>query len=376
MGFKQRKNQLQNVINQGDTNKVSVLLPVYNGEKYIAEAVTSILNQTHINFEFIIINDGSIDNTLDILQKYALMDSRIRLVTRENQGLIASLNEGIDLSTGQWIARMDADDIAVHDRLEKQLIWADKTGADIVGSWVKFFGGLDRRVWRGCVTDDAIKVDMLFKCPLVHPSIFIRASTIKELKYDPKAFRAEDYDIWIRAAQTAAVFTNVPEVLLYYRKHSAQVSVVARAEQISRTEEMRSEYWTYVAEKLDLKVEPGSTKLFETSVPRNNTYYGELLKGFCERLVAELNEEARQVLRDNIFKLSLYKPAMESSTSALAAICAKPLTVTERLALRTAKVLPLELRRSLYPKFIMLLKTFSCKCKYAWPVQTKLKNRR
>lgn len=91
---------------------VSVVLPVFNAEKYISEAVASILAQSFTNFELIVINDGSTDNTLNILKSYQV-DSRVILISRENRGLVESLNEGIDLASGEWVARMDADDIAL-----------------------------------------------------------------------------------------------------------------------------------------------------------------------------------------------------------------------------------------------------------------------
>ena len=100
--------------------KVSVLMPAYNSEKYIAEAIESILNQTFSDFEFIIINDGSTDKTAEIVNGYARADKRIKFINnKKNQGLIAVLNQGLDLCRGEYIARMDSDDIAINDRLEK-----------------------------------------------------------------------------------------------------------------------------------------------------------------------------------------------------------------------------------------------------------------
>ena len=125
---------------------ISVILPVYNAEKYLAEAIDSILNQTFTDFEFIIINDGSTDNSLSILQSYQTQDSRIRLFSRENKGIVMTMNEGIDLARGEWLARMDADDIAMPSRFERQLQHLKETSADICGAWIEFFGNTRQRI--------------------------------------------------------------------------------------------------------------------------------------------------------------------------------------------------------------------------------------
>src|SRR6185369_4386478 len=122
---------------------ISVVLPVYNGEKYLAEAIDSILGQTLTDFELIIIDDGSTDNSLAILKQYKQRDNRIRLIARENRNLATTLNDLIDLAQGEWVARMDQDDIALPHRFEKQLQWLEQTGADICGSSIRFFGTSD-----------------------------------------------------------------------------------------------------------------------------------------------------------------------------------------------------------------------------------------
>jgi len=106
--------------------KVSIVMSVYNAQKYLDEAIESILNQTYSNFEFIIINDGSTDKSLEIIENYAKKDSRIIVINRENKGLIYSLNEGIRKANGKYIARMDADDISLPQRLEKQVEFMEK----------------------------------------------------------------------------------------------------------------------------------------------------------------------------------------------------------------------------------------------------------
>lgn len=120
---------------------ISVILPVYNGEKYLKEAIESILNQTYTNFEFIIIDDGSKDSSLEIIKEYEKEDERIVAVSRENKGLIATLNEGIEKAKGKYIARMDQDDISLPNRFEEQLkIMENDKEIVVCGSWINVFG--------------------------------------------------------------------------------------------------------------------------------------------------------------------------------------------------------------------------------------------
>lgn len=230
-------------IPQTDPPLISVILPVFNAEKYIRVAVNSILDQTLTDFELIIINDGSTDNTLIILRNFANRDNRIRIVTRANRGLVESLNEGIDLTRGKWIARMDADDIALPYRFERQLQWLVETGADITGSWTQLFGTHDRRKVKHAQTDAAIKIEMLFGSPFAHPTVMMRTVLAKQLRYDKTWEKAEDYDLWERAARAGWIMTNVPEVLLLYRQHKAQISSIANNIQKENTNKIRRRYW-------------------------------------------------------------------------------------------------------------------------------------
>ena len=160
---------------------ISVAMPVYNGEAHLAEALESILAQTYTNFELIIIDDGSTDNSLQVLLQYQKRDIRIRLITRENRNLATTLNDIIDLAQGKWVARMDQDDIALPHRFERQLEWLEQTGADIAGSWIQLFGTFDKRILKHSQTDDAIKMELLFGSPFAHPTVMLRAELVKQL---------------------------------------------------------------------------------------------------------------------------------------------------------------------------------------------------
>ncbi len=199
------------------TPMISVLMPVYNGEKYLKEAIESILNQTYTDFEFLIINDGSTDKTEEIILSYA--DDRICYIkNNQNLGIVKTLNKGINLATGEYIARMDADDISFPKRFEYQLAFMDKhLDVGVCGTWLKTIGMVEE-VWKMPISHDAILVETLFHSSLMHPTVFIRKSVLDLLDriYDEDFKWVEDYELWIRLAKKIQ-FRNISKVLLKYR---------------------------------------------------------------------------------------------------------------------------------------------------------------
>ncbi len=211
--------------------KVSVILPVYNSEKYIREAVQSILNQTFTDFELLIFNDASTDNTLNILREFK--DSRIQIINNEvNLRVVKTLNKGLDLAKGEFIARMDADDIAHAERFSKQLnYFKNHPQVDFCGTWVQNFGAEDL-IMRAAYTHDNIKARLLFLNPVFHPSVMFKRDSFKKynLRFDESFTNAEDYGLWADAIDVIK-FANVPEVLLKYRIHAENVSVLKSSNQ-------------------------------------------------------------------------------------------------------------------------------------------------
>jgi len=210
------------------TSKVTVLMPVYNAEKYVREAVNSILNQTFSDFEFLIIDDGSTDRSWDILNSYS--DTRIRLIQNPtNLKLIATLNLGLKLATGEYIARMDADDISMPERLAKQVeflkihleVGVLGTAIKIVDQWKNPIGTLQfpdesnmARWW------------LHFACPVAHPTVMMRRSVVERAGgYNPELIHAEDYDLWRKLA-TITHIANLKDVLLHYRRHESVISTL------------------------------------------------------------------------------------------------------------------------------------------------------
>lgn len=205
--------------------KVTVLMPVYNGEKYLKEAVDSILNQTFADFEFLIINDGSKDKTEEILKSYS--DERIKLLNNEkNQGIVEALNKGLDLAQGEYIARMDCDDISLPQRLEKQIEFMDShLEIGICGTSYKVFGAKNTAI-KLPSADDEIKVSLLFESPICHPSVVMRKEILTQnsLRYSNNAKHMEDYCLWIDLAIKNIKFENLKDVLLLHRLHENQIS--------------------------------------------------------------------------------------------------------------------------------------------------------
>ncbi|WP_051372769.1 glycosyltransferase [Thermosynechococcus sp. NK55a] len=229
---------------------VSVLMPVFNAERYVAEAIESILRQSFQDFEFIIIDDGSTDGSLDILKRYAARDPRIRLVSRENRGLVATLNEGIGLARGQWVARMDADDVALPERLALQVKHLEATKADFCGGAVACFGDW-RALWRYPLTHEACEVRLLFEVPFAHPTVMGRREAFDRLRYQPEFVLAQDYDLWQRAWAAGYRLVNVPEIVLRYRVHTAQTSSRKSEEQKDRADAVRIRHWRALLPDLD-----------------------------------------------------------------------------------------------------------------------------
>lgn len=201
---------------------ISVVMPVYNAEKCLDEAIESILTQTYTNFEFIIINDGSTDHSLEIIEKYKSEDERIILVSRENKGLVASLNEGIDKAKGKYIARMDADDISLPQRLEKQIELMEKENLDICGGDYLSIDEEGSLVSLNMTPkgQEMCTLSLVSKVPFAHPTVMIKKDFLDKhkLRYGQSQYKkAEDLDLWNRMHEKGAKFSNVNDIIFKYR---------------------------------------------------------------------------------------------------------------------------------------------------------------
>lgn len=213
--------------------KISVLMTVYNAEKYICESIESILNQTFLDFEFIIINDASTDSTEEILKGYN--DSRIKIIkNKENMGQSKSANIGLRLARGEYIARQDGDDISVPDRLRKQIDFLEKhMDCSVVGSFIKVIDENSRELYPIEKPISHIKIKEFLKkdnC-IAHGSALIRMKDLRDIGFYDEFFpKALDYDLFIRFSEKYRL-ANLPEYLYYWRRHSESISVAHYNEQ-------------------------------------------------------------------------------------------------------------------------------------------------
>lgn len=209
---------------------VSVVMSVYNGERYVAQAIRSILKQTFSNFEFIIINDGSTDRTDPILKKFAKKDDRILVLDQDNQGLARALNRGILIAKGRYIARMDADDISLPKRLEKQVQFLDKNLAiAAVGSSAIVIDEFGFRLARWDMHVDHEDIDRHnmkgFNGGMIHPSVMMRKDVLLKIGcYNASLRVAQDYDLWLRLAEVSKL-SNLQEYCIKYRRSLNSLSI-------------------------------------------------------------------------------------------------------------------------------------------------------
>lgn len=205
---------------------VSVLIPCYNVEDFVQEAIKSITNQTYQNLEIIVINDGSKDNTKHILQQLASQDKRITYIENpKNIGLIQTLNKGLKSCTGKYIARMDSDDISLPQRIEQQVDFLEKNpDIGIIGSYIQKFGE-KKDTWRMEIENDLIKSSLFYSTCFAHPSVMFRNEIIAKynLHYDEDYPHAEDYKLWYDFSKVTQM-ANLPKILLKYRINKGQVS--------------------------------------------------------------------------------------------------------------------------------------------------------
>lgn len=218
---------------------VSVVMPCFNAGRWLGKAIDSLLAQSYRRIEIIAINDGSTDDSGDILDGVARRDARLRVVHAEsNLGIVSALNRGLDIASGSLIARMDADDICKPRRLEKQVAFLEAGSTDICGSWFIEFGQGPRRTTRWPHATDAVEASMLFQNAVCHPTLVAKRRVFDRFRYREEFRLAEDYDLLSRAMQDFRI-ANVAEPLLYYRRHPAQATQVSRLRMEAITRSIR-----------------------------------------------------------------------------------------------------------------------------------------
>ena len=210
---------------------ISVILPVYNAEAYVREAVESILAQTFTDFELIAINDGSTDDSGAILRKLAARDTHIVLVERSNDGLVSALNKGLEIARADLIARMDADDVAMPERFALQHArMSQEPELVVLGSFIRVMdktGDIIHLSEYPLTPKATARCLERGGCPVANPAVMMRRDAVLKAGGYRKAFsHAEDYDLWLRMSDLGYTIANLPQPLLNYRWHGANVSEV------------------------------------------------------------------------------------------------------------------------------------------------------
>ncbi len=205
--------------------EISVIIPVFNAAPFLQESIESILNQTFSDFELIVLNDKSTDESLEIIKKFQSKDNRIIIFDKDqNVGPANLRNEGINAARGEFIALMDADDIAIPTRFEKQLtVLKNNPEIGVCGTGFTFFGSKKNKTIKHSTSHDAIKVSFLHSCNIGNPTVMFKKEILGDLKFDNDFVPAEDYDLWSRLLAKTH-FYNIPESLLNYRQHDNNIS--------------------------------------------------------------------------------------------------------------------------------------------------------
>jgi glycosyltransferase involved in cell wall biosynthesis len=237
--------------------QISVLMPVYNCALYIRDAIESVLSQTFVDFELIIIDDCSTDTTLQLSNLF--IDDRIIIIAKDkNSGITNSLNYGLSIAKGKYVARMDGDDISMPERFEKQIAFLE-ANADVIlcGTSYGVIGEKGMSILPE--THEEIKIKLLSGNCIVHPSVMFRKDILiaNNLIYDPLMDPAEDYDLWVRLSCIGKLY-NFQECLLQYRVHDSQVSVIRNEKQIQVANQVRLK----LLQALSTEISPSESKVY------------------------------------------------------------------------------------------------------------------
>ncbi len=220
---------------------ISVVMPVYNSEHYVGEAIESILRQTYSSLELIIVDDGSKDGSRKVIEEFARREGRIRFIPSDHQGTSEAHNKGIALAEGAFIAHMDSDDIALPERLEVQWDWMQRTGIDICGSCVQYMGDRKGILWFP-QDHNGIQAELFFRSALLPSAVMMRAPVLKENLHAPGVI-FHDYELWTRLAPHYRM-GNVQRVLVQYRTHQKQTSRLTAAAVREDLQKYRRRYFS------------------------------------------------------------------------------------------------------------------------------------
>lgn len=306
------------------SHMVSVLMPAYNAAEHIGEAMDSILAQTFVDFEFLIINDGSTDNTVDIINGYD--DPRIKLIHNDgNKGLIYSLNYGLEIAQGKYIARMDADDIAMDTRFEKQVSFLENNPDVSILGTAFILMGTPYEIHHPNYNEE-IRIKLLDDGAFAHPTVMMRKDSIdsNNIRYNADYKYIEDYQFWVEAAIKNLKMANLDEVLLQYRQHFNQVSSLKYEEQEETKQRIKLEYLShYFGEYMSIDELISVNQCFDIDLPskiaildklsKTNNKYNLFYKKYFDRYINILIY--RNVPKDRLISLKEFVRVIRNNVS-------------------------------------------------------------
>lgn len=292
------------------TPRVSVIMAAHNAGRFVAEAVESILRQTMPDWELIVVDDASTDDTPEVLRRFN--DARITILRNEqNSGPAVSRNRALEAARGEYIAILDADDVALPQRLERQVQFLEEhRDVSAAGSWAEKIDETGRvlDLWQTPTHPAQIEFMMTHTCPLLHPSAMARVEALRSIGgYDPAYSCAQDYDIWVRLALEGHRFACLPEVLIRYRSSAGQISTARRAEQ-ARYAARAAE--RYVKAKLGWTPEAGQMAAYRAILDAASAFPPELdldegiatlrsvFRDFSRHMPAESRAAVQAYIRD------------------------------------------------------------------------------
>lgn len=309
---------------------ISVVMPAYNCESTIELALKSTLSQLSSSDELIVINDGSIDNTRKIIEQ--TNDSRLKLINNiDNLGVIDSLNNGIDNAKGEFIARMDADDICLPNRFIDQIKFINESKSDIIGSRALTFGAKINTIIGQSLNSNEIDFCLLNRNPIIHPTVLGRSLVFKDLRYNNDCIYAEDYDLWTRCLSSGFKMTTSSHVVIKYRVHKSQISTLKRNEMSCMAAKIKMRHLSSFLSTHgfdDLKtVESLDYRLYFKIYEKINEHYPYLVvrKGVVDRellyLSLTLSNSAQHLSRYHLLKNGMTGEGFLYRISNILALC-------------------------------------------------------
>lgn len=269
--------------------KISVLVPIYNAAEFLAETIQSILDQTFSDFELILVDDSSTDNSKAIAESFAAHDSRILLThNKYHKGIVGALNTAIELAQGEFWARMDSDDICRPERFAKQVEFLEQNPEIVVaGSWVQTFGAFEA-IWKYPEDPDESAVLTLLQPPVAHPSVMLRAQFFREngLRYEFEFDKCEDYDLWERVLKAGGKIASIPEVLLDYRVSANSITNLHKDKNAILSDQIRARMFA----DRGINLEPNEIDLYAKLINRAVSTVGEIkdLKTLIKKIYSKL----------------------------------------------------------------------------------------